>query len=182
MASPLTFLRPFRHESVRSVLLLQSAPIDLTLRVAHRLRTLFPGCPIEVVVREDDRTALAGEDFARVMVVRWEERREVVRTLRRQRYDAVIVPMSHRGSDYLRALPLLLRVRTILVFNDNLDYFPLHASRIGVLAHHVSGQPTTSALLIWLTKRSLLGSLATLYLLVSTARLELRARWRRVPS
>jgi hypothetical protein len=179
MASPLTFLRPFRHATVRSVLLLQSAPIELTLRVAARVRTLFPRAAIEVVVREDGREAIADHDFARVMVVRWEDRREVVRQLRRRRYDAVVVPTSHRGSDYLRALPLLLRTRAILVFNDNLDHFPLHASRLGSLAHHVSGQPSTGALLRWLAARLVLMPLATLVLVASVLRIELRGALRR---
>ena len=94
------------------MLLLQSAPIDLTLRVAARLRALFPSCMIDAVVREDDRDAVARDEFAEVMVVRWEDRLEVVRRLRRKRYDAVAVPASHSGSDHLRLLPLLLRTKS----------------------------------------------------------------------
>jgi hypothetical protein len=180
VASLLTFLRPLRHERVRSVLLLESAPIDLTLRVAARLRAIFPSCAIELVVREDDRDAVSGADFAAIMVVRWEDRLEVVRKLRRHRYDAVVVPTSHRGSDYLRALPLLLRTRAILVFNDNLDHFPLHAARLGAFAHHVSGQPSAGALLRWIAARIVLVPLTTLLLVASVTRLEMRAAWRRM--
>ncbi len=180
MASALTFFRPFRPHTIGSILLLGSAPLDLTLRVAARVRTVFPGCTIEAVLREDDRAAAAGEDFAHVTVVRWEDRRDVVRQLRRHRYDAVVVPTSYRGSDYLRALPLLLRTRTILVFNDNLDYFPLHASRLGSLAHHVSGQPSSRALLRWLATRLVVMPAATCVLVASALRLELRAARRRL--
>lgn len=175
MAGPLTFLRPFRHETVHSLLLLQSASIELTMRVGERLHRLFPDCPIDVVVREDDRAAVVDHGFARVTVVRWEDRYAVVRQLRRQRYDAVVVPTSYRGSDYLRVLPLLLKTRSVLIFNDNLDYFPLHASRLAALAHHVSGQPNAGALLRWIAGRLLLVPLVTLILVASTLRLELRA-------
>jgi hypothetical protein len=181
MASPLTFLRPFRHEAVHSVLLLQSAPIDLTLRVAERLRTLFPHCTIELVVREDDREA-AATDFARVMVVRWEDRLQIVRELRRRRYDAVVVPTSHRGSDYLRALPILLRTRAILVFNDHLDYFPLHVARLRTLVHHLSGGDGGLAIVRWAVARPLRTVIATARLVASVIRLELRAAGRRLRS
>jgi hypothetical protein len=179
MAGVLTFLRPFRHETVRSVLLLQSAPIDLTLRVATRVRTLFPGCAIELVVRENARAG-AGEDFAQIMIVRWEDRHAVVRQLRRRQYDAVIIPASYGGSDYMRALPLLLRTRAILVFNDHLDYFPLHASRLRTLAHHLYGEASVSGLARWILFRSVAVPAATLFLLATVTRLHVRAAWRRV--
>ena len=180
MAGPLTFLRPLRYDTVGTVLLVQSAPIELTLRVASRLRTLFPQCTIDVVVREDDRDAVPRADFERIVVVRWEDRRDVVRELRRQSYDVVAVPSSRRGSDYLRVLPLLLRTRRILVFNDNLDYFPLHASRLGSLAHHVSGQASTGALVGWVLARLVLAPLATVVLVAAALRLEIRGAARRV--
>ena len=116
-----------------------------------------------------------------MFVVRWEDRLEVVRQLRTQRYDAVVVPASYRGSDYLRMLALLLRTRAILVFNDHLNWFPLHVMRPGSLAHHVSGRPSAAALARWIASRMLLVPLATIVLLASVARLELRA-WRRARS
>jgi hypothetical protein len=180
VAGPLTFLRSFRHDAVRAVLLVESAPIALTLRVAGCLRTLFPEGTIDAVIREDDREAAAHAGFARVLVVRWEDRREVVRELRRRSYDVVAVPSSRRGSDYLRVLPLLLRTRRILVFNDNLDYFPLHATRLGSLAYHMSGQASPGALVLWALARLLLAPLATVALVASTIRLELRGMARRL--
>jgi len=179
VAGPLTFLRPFRHDAVRAALVVESAPIDVTLRVAGCLRTLFPESTIDAVVREDDRDAAAGAGFARVDVVRWEDRREVVRALRRRSYDVVAVSTSRRGSDYLRVLPLLLRTRCILVFNDNLDYFPLHASRLGALAYHLSVQASGGALVAWVIARLVLAPLATVVLIASVLRLELRAARRR---
>ena len=179
MASLLTLLRPFRHEAVHSVLLLESAPIELTLRVAERLRALFPAT-VDLVVREDDREALGGQVFQRVMVVRWEDRLDVVRQLRQRRYDAVVVPTSYRGSDYLRVLPALLRTRWILVFNDHLDYFPLHATRLRALAQHLSGHDSVRALVRWAAARAVTLPIVIALLLGSVARLELRALRRRL--
>ena len=179
MANPLTFVRPFRHHAIRSVLLVQSAPIDLALRVAARVRATFPGCEIEAVVREDDRDAVADAGFERVFVVRWEDRLEVIRRLRERRYDTVVVIMSHRGSDYLRILPYLLRTRSILAFNDHLDSFPLHVRRVATLAMHVSGRASVAALVSGAASRIILGSVATLVLVASVLRIEARAAWRR---
>ena len=178
MANPLTFVRPFRHQSIRTILLVQSAPIDLALRVVPRLRTAFPNCEVDAVIREDDHEAAAAAEFARLFVVRWEDRFDVVRRLRRRRYDAIVVPTGRTGSDYLRVLPFFLRTRAILVFNEGLDWFPLHATRMGSLAHHVSGRPSTSAFLRWLATRAVLVSLSTAVLVAGTVRLEMRA-WRR---
>ncbi len=178
MANLLTLVRRFRHDRVRSVLLLQSAPIEHTLRVGARVRSLFPGCEIDLVVREDDRGAAPASEFGRVLVVRWEDRLDVVRRLRRQRYDAVVVPTSYGGSDYLRVLPVLLRTKAILVFNERLDWFPVHATRLGSLAQHVTGHASVAALLRWLAVRALVAPVAAIVLLASVARLEVRA-WRR---
>jgi len=180
MAGPLTFLRPFRHGAVRSILLLESAPIDLTLRVAERLQEIFPESIIELVVREDDRDAVAPNTFTKVHVVRWEDRVEVVRRLRRRPYDAVVVPTSDRGSEYLRTLAMLLRARAILVFNERMDWFPLHAIRLGTLAYHLTGQRGTGALLRWIMARTIFAPPAIAILVATTLRLEMRAWWRRM--
>jgi len=180
MANLFTFVRPFRPDQIRSVLLVQSGPIDLMLRVGERLRTTAPGCEIVAVVREDHREAAAAGGFDQLIVVRWEDRLEVVRTLRRRRFDAIVVLLSHRGSDYLRVLPMLLRTRRILVFNENLDYFPLHATRLRDLAYHISGQASPAGLVAWALARLFLAPLATCALIASTLRLELRAVARRI--
>jgi hypothetical protein len=179
VANPLTFLRPLRHETIHSILLVQSGPIDLALQVARRLQTTFPGCEVEAVVREDDRDAAAAGGFARLLVVRWEDRLEVIRRLRRRRYDTVVVLMSHRGSDYLRVLPYLLRTRSVLVFNDHLDCFPLHVTRVATLALHVSGRESVGGLARWALGGVVLGMLALGVLVGSMARIHVRAAWRR---
>ena len=182
MANPLTFVRPFRHHTIRSVLLVQSAPMELTVRVAARLRELFTGCTIHAVVREDARGATMDGEFASVLVVRWEDRLQVLRQLRQRRWDAVVVPTSSRGSDFLRVLPVLLRTRAILVFNDHLDYFPLHAKRLASFAQHLHGDASVGGLVRWIFGRMILAVVTTAVLLGSVARIEARAAWRRVRS
>jgi len=175
MANPLTFLLPLRYDTVRTVLLVQSGPIDLAIAATARLRTLFPGCEIELAVREADLDAADACEADRVTAVRWPDRFEVLRTLRRRRYDAVVALLSSRPSQYLRLLPYLLRTRTILLFNDHLDYFPLHLTRLPALLHHLSGGDAAGSAIPWLVGRAIVLPIATVFLMVSTARLYLRA-------
>jgi hypothetical protein len=179
MASVLTFVRSLHYDAIRSVLLVQSGPIDLAVDVATRLRTLFPGCEIHGVIRDDDRDAAAAAGLASMTVVRWEDRFEVVRRLRRDRWDAVVVLFSNRGSEFLRLLPYALRTRTILVFNDHLDYFPLHATRLGTLVRHLGGQASLGGALRWLVGRVVVLPAATVFLIASVARIRARAALRR---
>jgi hypothetical protein len=102
-----------------------------------------------------------------------------VRRLRRRRYDAVIALLSNRGSQQLRMLPYLLRTRAILVFNDNLDYFPLHATRLAALAQHLSGRRSVLGLLRWTIGRALVLPFATLFLAASVGRIYVRSALRR---
>ena len=180
MSNPLTFLLPLNYDTVRNVLLVQSGPADLAAAFATRLRALFPGAQIAGVLRESDDTTAAARLFDRVTRVRWEDRREVLRRLRRERYDVVAILLSRRGgSDYLRLMPYLLRTRAILVFNDGLDYFPLHASRIATLAHHVTGRTSLASLARWAAVRALLYPATLTVLLAAVARIHLRATFRR---
>jgi len=179
MANILTFVRPFRPDRIRSVLLVQSGPVDLALRVGERLHTMVPKDDITVVVREDHRDAMAGHDFGEMIVVLWEDRLDVVRALRRRRFDTVAVLMSHAGSDYLRLLPYLLRTRSILAFNDNLDFFPVHVTRLTTLALHISGQRSVGGLVRWALGRAALTCVASVLLVAATLRIHIRGRWRR---
>ena len=179
MANPLTFLLPLRYDTVRTVLLVQSGPPQLAIQVAAKLRSVFPECEIHGVVREDDREIAAAAGFAETTVVRWEDRLEVVRRLRRRRYDAAIALLSSRGSPQLRMLPYLLRTRAIVAFNDNLDYFPVHATRLATLAHHMSGSTSVVGLLRWTIGRAIVVPFATLFLAAAVGRIYARSAWRR---
>jgi hypothetical protein len=179
MANPLTFLRPFRYDATSSVLVVQTGPVELALEVATRIRTLFPGCKVEGLVRDNDVAAVTPDVFDRLTVVRWEERIQIVRELRARRFDAVAMLASGQGSRSFQLLPYLLRTGAILVFNDHLDYFPLKLGRLSSLAQHVSGRGTVGALVRWALGRLVVVPAAFVFLLWSTARIELRARRRR---
>jgi hypothetical protein len=175
MANPLTFLLPLRYDAVSTVLLVQSGPIDLASTATARLRTLFPGCEIELAVREGDVDAAEACGADRLTVVRWPDRVELLRRLRRRRYDVVAALLSTQRSHYVGLLPYLLRTRSILLFNDHLDYFPLKATRLPALAYHLSGGASARAALPWLLGRAIILPLAALFLVASTARLYGRA-------
>jgi hypothetical protein len=179
MASLLTFLRPLRYDTVRTVLVVQSGPVDLAIRVSARVRALFPGCRVAGLVREYDHAAVGPTDFDDVTIIRWEDRLEVVRKLRARHWDAVVVLHSVRESQYLRLLPYLLRTRAVLLFNDHLDYFPVSLLRMRDLAHHLSGRGGMGSLLRWLATRAVLVPVAVVVLLGSTARIYVRAAVRR---
>ncbi len=181
MANPLTFLLPFRYNAMGSLLVIQSCSIDLARAVAARLRTLFPGCKIEGLIRDNDLGAVAPGDFDRVTAVRWEDRIQLVRDLRTRRFDAVVVLLSGSGSRSFLMIPYLLRTGAILMFNDHLDYFPLKLGRLSSLAQHVSGKGSVGALLRWAVGRVVIVPAATVFLTASTARIYWRSR-RRQPA
>lgn len=179
MANPLTFLLPLRYDAMGTVLLVQSGPIELAVEVATRLRALFPGCKVEGLIRDNDLPAVPDGHFDRVVPVRWEDRLQVVRQLRERRFDGVAVLLSQSGGRAFRLLPYLLRTNAILMFNDHLDYFPLKLGRLSSLAQHVSGSGSVGALARWVIGRAIVLPAATLLLVISTARIQLRAARRR---
>ena len=181
MANPLTFLLPFRYHAVRTILVVQSGPVELALEVAARVRTLFPGCKVEGLIRDNDAGAVGPEVFDQLTIVRWEERIAMVRALRERRFDAVAMLLSATGSRSFLMLPYLLRTRAILMFNDHLDYFPLTVGRLSSLAQHVSGRNTVGSLVRWGVGRLIVVPAAFVFLLFTTARIKLRARRRPRP-
>ena len=178
MANPLTFLLPFRYDAVRTLLVVQSGPVELALDVAARVRTLFPGCKVEGLIRDNDAGAVGPDVFDRLTIVRWEDRIAMVRQLRERRFDAVAMLLSATGSRSFQLLPYLLRTRAVLMFNDHLDYFPLTVGRVSSLAQHVSGRGTIGSLVRWGLGRLVVVPAAFVFLLFSTARINLRARRR----
>jgi hypothetical protein len=179
MASVITFIRPFRPNLVNNILVVQSGPLELTLEVVDRLRTIFSKSTIEGVVCEEDRELLTDNKFDSLTIVRWEERFSALRRLRRKRYDVIVVLYSHLGSYNLRLLPYLLRTRSILIFNENMDYFPLNIWRLSALSQHISGSRGPISLLFWVFFRIVLVPLAAVLLLGSIVYLYLRGGLRR---
>lgn len=187
MSTPATFLRPLRYDSVGSVLVLQTGPVERLPGLVERLRAIFPGCQVEVVLRASAVSSGAsalGADRLRLAPDGWSS--ALVRSLRRERYDVVALQLGAEVDEGGRLLPLLLRCRSVVVFNSALDYFPLNASRLPDLARHLGLPARRSALATaWALLRRALGGvvrrpLLTAYLLLDVARLRLRGRLRRL--
>ncbi len=186
MSTPATFLRPLRYGSVRSALVLQTGPASRVPGIVERVRAIFPGCQVEVVLRERPGRGLVetGADRIRLAPDGWSP--ALVRSLRRERYDVIALQLGTEAAGGGRVLPLLLRCRSVIVFNSALDYFPLNASRLADLARHLglparrSAAGTAWALLRRGVAEALLAPLRTVYLLLDVARLRLRGRLRRL--
>jgi hypothetical protein len=182
MSSPLSFLRPLRYDRVRTVLLVQTDAGAQLPGIVVKLREIFPGAAIHVLVREADgglHETLRVEHFE---VARWEERYDLLSRLRRRRFDAAVLQLG--GSSELRLLPYLVRARYLVAFNRTLDYFPINIFRLTALANHFSlTQGSVLRSLFWLLRGALvscvLGVAGLVVLLASVGRLELRGWLRR---
>jgi hypothetical protein len=173
------------------VLLVQTAPAEVLPPLAARLREVFPGCAIDAVVREADAVLRRTLDGAQVEVLRSEDRFSWVARLRRRRYDVVAIALHPEGPGELRALPYLVRARTIVAFNENLDHFPLNVHRADAIAQHFGmlsgGGASIGRSLVWAVRSALgrliaaplrvaflLGSVGWLYVRGSARRLRRR--------
>jgi hypothetical protein len=179
MSNPLCLVGPVDDVGMRHLLVVQTGTIETALGVAKKLQTEFPHARIDAVVRDEDVEKVEPGTFEHVTAVRWEDRLSILRALRAERYDAIAVVLSSAGSRAFRLLPYLLRTRNFFLFNEQLDYFPLKWSRLPSLAQHVSGQASVGALVRWGMQRVVVTPLAALFLLLTTARIELRALVRR---
>jgi len=186
MSSPLSFLRPLRYDRVREVLLVQTgAGVDLPGIVA-RVREIFPGCTIQVLVREADSALGAALEVERFEVARWEERFDLLSRLRRRRFDVVVLQLGATVGSELRLLPFLVRTRYLIAFNHALDYFPINVFRLTALAHHfslVQGEGGGMRSLYWLVRGAVLAAVLRVasltYLAVAVGRIHVRGWWRR---
>jgi hypothetical protein len=180
MANILTFLRPFRYDGVSKILVVQSGPLKLVLDSVEVLRSLFAKSTIEGVICEENHGFLTGKEFDQCTIVRWEERFEALKRLRQNHYDVVVVLYSQLGSFNLKLLPYLLRTKSILVFNQNIDYFPLNIWHLSALSQQISGSKSATGLLFWALWRVILTPMAAVFLIGSVARLYSRATFKRL--
>jgi hypothetical protein len=185
MSNPLTFLRPLRYDRVRSALVVQTGRGAQMAAIVRRLREIFPGATVEVLLREADgaRRAEIGADHAQI--ARFEERMALVGRLRRRRFDVIVLQLDDAGGGAeLRLLPFLLRTRSLIAFNDRLDYFELNVFRLSAIAHHfeMSEGGSLGATLAWLARRALVEVVATplsaLYVIGAAGWIHLRGRIR----
>jgi len=187
MSSPLSFLRPLRYDRVREVLLIQTDVGARLTGIVAKVREIFPGCSVRVLVREADAALGATLEVEGFEVARWEERFEILSRLRRRRYDVVVLQLGGSAGTELRMLPFFVRARYLVAFNDQLDYFPLNVFRLTAIAHHFSltqGDAGALRSLVWLLRSALvsgvLGVLGFVVLLASVTRLRVRGWWRRL--
>jgi hypothetical protein len=186
VSSPLTLLRPLRYDRVREVLIIQTETGAQLGEIVARVRGIFPGCRIHLLVREAE-SGLAGTiDVEQFEVARWEERFDLLSRLRRRRYDVTVLQLGTGGGSELRLLPFLMRTKYLVAFNGSLDYFPLNVFRLTALAHHfslVQGESGPLRAILSLLRGAVLAALSALasivVLLLAVGRLELRGWWRR---
>ena len=186
MSSPLSLLLPLRYDRVREVLVIQTETGAQLAEIVARVRGIFPGCRIHLLVREADSGLASSIDVEQFDVARWEERFDLLSRLRRRRYDVTVLQLGTGGPSELRLLPFLMRTRSLVAFNASLDYFPLNVFRLTTLAHHfalVQGNTGPLRALLSLLRGAIFAAVGTaasvVVLLASVGRLELRGRWRR---
>lgn len=186
MLSPLTLLRPLRYDRVRDVLIVQTDNAAPLAGIVERVRAIFPGCTIHLLVREAQSDLAGTIDVEEFQVARWEERYDLLSRLRRRKFDAIVMQLGSGGPSELRLLPFLLRGKYLIAFNDGLDYFPLNVFRLTALAHHfalVQGETGALRAVLALVKGVVVLTVANvvglIWLLTSVGWLHLRGWWRR---
>lgn len=182
--SPLSFFRQVAYDRTREVAVIQTGPGALLPEIVERLRASFPGCRVHVVVREGDgppREALGG---AEIEVARIGARRALVGRLRRRPYDVVALQLAGEPLGDLGLVPFVLRGRSLLAFNRNLDHFPLNAHHLTTLAQHFgAGGLSLPRAALWLVRqlcvRLVVAPLVTAALIADAGWLRLRGWARR---
>jgi hypothetical protein len=184
VSNPLRFFLPFRYDSVRTVLLVQSGAAQQLPQIIRRLIAIFPGCSIEVVMREEDAVSSDQLGVAGVEVARYEDRFGLVARLRSRPVDLAVIQLGPWGNRQLRLLPLLLRTRAVIAFNQHLDFFEINVFRIDTLAMHLSGhRGGVAASAATLLQRAIVGAallpLSVVYLVAVAGWIHLRGAVRR---
>ena len=160
----LTFIRPFRYQSIRRVLVLQDGSLEPTLKITEYLRTIFPNCHIHGAICEDDVGRVPGDTFDKLAVMRWEDRFCTLQRLRTHRYDVVAALHRNQGRCSLKRMPYYLRARHILIFNENYDCFPIKLWKVPTLIEHYGGGKQIAGLLFKLLYRLMAPPAAAIYL------------------
>lgn len=172
MPSLLSYIRPFRYDRVARIAMVETGPNHLVAGLLDELRSLFPEAHVEVLLREEDAGLAEKLTAQRVHVVRYEARAELLRNLRAEPFDLIVMQLSQGGAQGLRTVPFALRGTTLMAFNDSLDHFPLNVFRLRDLANHF-GLASQGVGVV-------LAPILFSFLLVSTAGIYVRGWWRRL--
>jgi len=174
--NPVAFLRHVDWGNVRDVALVQTGPAHRLPQVLARLRAEFPSASIQAVVEEDGAAVLPTDGIA-VAVARPGRRLDLLRELRRRRFDLVVIQFDDQPMAELGRLAFLLRARSMLAFNQNLDHFPVNVHRAATISQHFGGDGRGGSALVFLLVRRFLS--ATVVSPATTAWLAAKAAWRR---
>ncbi|MDG2305934.1 MAG: hypothetical protein P8R42_15060 [Candidatus Binatia bacterium] len=172
MPNLLSYIRPFQYDRISRIIVVETGPARLVAGVLEELRELFPDAHTEVLLREEDEGLAGSLQANRVRIVRFAERADLVRELRKESFDLVVLQLSQGGSEGLRTMPFVLRARAGMVFNDSLDHFPLNVFRLRDLANHFGLGSQGMGIF--------LAPLLFVFLLLSTTRIRIRGWWRRL--
>ena len=153
--TPLAFLRQVAYAQAREVAIVQTGPADQIVRIVERAHRIFPSSELHVVLRPDSAAIREMIHGAHVEVAPAEDRQSLVARLRRKRFDVVAFQLSGDDTGDLMIVPFLLRGRSIVAFNQNLDHFPLNLDRIATLAQHFGIEGEGSAGVLHVAGRAL---------------------------
>jgi hypothetical protein len=175
--TPLAFLRHVDWAGVHDVALVQTGSARQVLDIAVRLRAEFPAASIQAIL-DEDTTGLVAVPGLAVEVARPGHRWELLRRLRAKRFDLVVVQLGDEPMGELGRLAFLLRARSMMAFNQNLDSFPVNVHRVATIAQHFGGDGRGGGALVgWALRRVASAAFVTP---VASARLALRVARRRL--
>ena len=141
MAGALSFLASDGDVSrARTGLVVQTASADLLAKAVDQLRTALPQLELTVLRQRemDDRLRTRAEVQ---YLDNLGSKVEMVRSLRSRQFDVVFVLYTHEGGFWkLKLLPYFLAAKTVVFFDEGLQWFPVTVRRSRQLAQHLRRQ------------------------------------------
>ncbi len=180
---PGALLRRPRWDSARRILVLAGHRPDLIADVLARVRELAPQAQVDLRLALDlPAAATVGADT--VASLRLEEREQALAPLRLVRFDIVAVLAGHRPAALL-LVPLQLNTRSVVLFDEGLEWFALNLACGPRLVRQFGWAPWNTGPIaslviaaVRLARSLVVGTLATVWLVGSTTRIRVRGRAR----
>lgn len=152
--TPLALLRHLRHDGASDVVLVQTGPSSAVPALVDRMRAMFPGAIVHLVTRDESLAEPGALPGVHVESAREGGGWDLLRRLRRKRFDVVAVHLAGEPSDDLGRLAILLRARAMLAFNRNLDHFPINVHRAPTIAEHLGVGHDAASLAAWAARHA----------------------------